>query len=68
MARPCRRAAFCFDVHVFDLRAPALAYFHEAFAQFGGQGIGPGHGRASLDRAEQLDLEDRAGLVTGAQR
>jgi hypothetical protein len=58
---------FCFDVHVFDLRAPALAYFHEAFAQFGGQGIGPGHGRASLDRAEQLDLEDRAGPVTGAQ-
>jgi len=57
---------FCFDVHVFDPRAPALAYFHEAFAQFGGQGIGPGHGRASLDRAEQLDLEDRASPVTGA--
>ena len=57
---------FCFDVHVFDLRAPALAHFHEAFAQFAAQGIGPGRGRASLDRAEQLDLEDRAGPATGA--
>ena len=57
---------FCFDVHVFDLRAPVLAYFHEAFAQFGGQGIGPGHGRVTLERAEQVDLDDRAGPVTGA--
>jgi hypothetical protein len=57
---------FCFEVHVFDLRAPALAYFHEAFAQFGGQGIGPGHGRVTLERAEAVDLEDRAGPLTGA--
>jgi len=52
--------AFCFDVHVFDLRAPVLAYFREAFAAFGAQGIGPGHGRASLERVEQLTLEGAA--------
>jgi hypothetical protein len=49
---------FCFDVHIFDTRPVVLAYFHQAFAQFGGQGIGPGHGRATLLRAEQLDLAD----------
>jgi hypothetical protein len=57
---------FCFDVHVFDLRAAALTYFHQAFARFGGQGIGPGHGRVTLERAEQMDLDGRAGPVTGA--
>lgn len=57
---------FCFDVHAFDLRPAVLAYFHEAFAQFGGQGIGPGHGRIALERTEQLDLADRAGPVAGA--
>jgi hypothetical protein len=57
---------FCFDVHVFDLRAAVLAYFHEAFAQFGGQGIGPGHGRVTLERTEQVDLDDHVGPVAGA--
>jgi hypothetical protein len=57
---------FCFDVHVFDLRTAVLAYFHQAFQQFGGQGIGPGHGRVTLERAEQLDLEGGAGPLTGA--
>ena len=51
---------FCFDVHIFDVRPVVLAYFHEAFAHFGGQGIGPGHGRATLEHAEQIDLEERA--------
>jgi hypothetical protein len=54
---------FCFDVHVFDLRAPVLEYFREAFAEFGAQGIGPGHGRVSLERVEQLDLDDGADEV-----
>jgi hypothetical protein len=57
---------FCFDVHVFDLRAPVLAYFHGALAQFGAQGIGPGHGRVSLEGTEQVDLEDRVAPVSGA--
>jgi len=49
---------FWFDVHIFDVRPVVLAYFHEAFAHLGGHGIGPGHGRASLERAEQIDLDD----------
>jgi hypothetical protein len=51
---------FCFDVHIFDPRPAVLDYFHEAFAQFGSRGIGPGHGRVGLERAEQVDLEDQA--------
>jgi len=51
---------FCFDVHVFDLRAPVLEYFREAFAAFGSQGIGPVHARVSLERVEQLNLDDAA--------
>ena len=54
---------FYFDVRVFDLRPAVLAYFHEAFAQFGGQGIGPGHGRVTLELAEQLDLDGHAAPV-----
>jgi hypothetical protein len=51
---------FCFDVHVFDLRPAVLRYFHEAFACFGNQGIGPGHGRVALERSQSVDLEDGA--------
>src|ERR1039457_4567575 len=52
---------FRFDVHVFDLRAGVLEYFREAFAAFGAQGIGPGHGRVSLERVEQLNPGRRGG-------
>ncbi|MGA2195279.1 MAG: CRISPR system precrRNA processing endoribonuclease RAMP protein Cas6 [Bryobacteraceae bacterium] len=55
-----RGEPFCFDVHVFDLRAPVLEYFHDAFAAFEAQGIGPGHGRVSLERVEQLNLDEGA--------
>jgi hypothetical protein len=56
---------FCFDIHIFDLRPTVLAYFHEAFAQFGSQGIGPGHGRVTLEGAEQVDLDDCARPMSG---
>jgi len=49
---------FSFDVHIFDVRPAVILYFQEAFARFGGQGIGPGHGRAALEHAEQIDLDD----------
>jgi len=58
---------FGFDIHIFDRRPAVLQYFHEAFAQFGNRGIGPGHGRATLERTEQLDLCDRAEPVAGAE-
>jgi len=57
---------FSFDVHIFDLREAVPSYFHQAFAQFGGQGIGPGHGRAVLERSEQVGLDDRPAPVDGA--
>jgi len=57
---------FSFDVHIFDLRPAVLAYFYEAFAAFGSQGIGPAHGRATPERTERLDLEDNIGPVAGA--
>ena len=57
---------FCFDVHIFDPRPSVLSYFHEAFSQFGSQGIGPGHGRVALQRIQQVDLVDHAGPVRDA--
>ena len=48
--------AFHFDVHVFDVRDPALPYFVLAFAQLAREGLGPGRGRAELTSVDQLDL------------
>ena len=50
--------AFHFDVHVFDVRDPALPYFVLAFAQLVREGLGPGRGRAELTSVEQLDLNE----------
>jgi len=53
-------AAFFLDVHVFDLNAPVLSLLRAAFAELARCGIGPGRGRAHLERVEQLDLQDHA--------
>ena len=45
-----------FDVHIFDVRDPALPYFVLAFAQLAREGLGPGRGRAELAAVDQLDL------------
>lgn len=50
---------FSFDLNVFDLRDPALAYFVLAFAQLAREGLGPRRGRASLAEVSQLDAERR---------
>jgi hypothetical protein len=55
---------FFVDVHVFDLREPALEHFRAAFARLGENGVGPGRGRAELDAVEQLDLADGGQTVT----
>lgn len=52
---------FAFDLHVFDLQQPVLAYFEKAFVQWAASGIGPGRGRARLDRVEALGLDGRPG-------
>ncbi|HTS63736.1 MAG TPA: CRISPR system precrRNA processing endoribonuclease RAMP protein Cas6 [Candidatus Acidoferrales bacterium] len=51
------------DAHVFDLHRPALVHFRNALARLAETGLGPGHGRARLEFAEQLDLLDRARAV-----
>lgn len=50
---------FSFDTHIFDLRNPVLPYLEAAFAETAAAGIGPGRGRARLDRIETLDLDER---------
>ena len=56
---------FFLDVHVFDLRAPVLTQFREAFTQLALRGIGPGRGRTELEWVEQLDLDEHGTEVTG---
>jgi len=51
---------FYFDLHTFYLQEPVLEPFLSVFRRIGSQGLGPGRGQATMERAEQLDLEDRA--------
>jgi hypothetical protein len=51
---------FSFDVHIFDMRDPALAYFVLTFAQLAREGLGPGRGRAELERVDLLGLDGTA--------
>jgi hypothetical protein len=52
--------AFHFDVHIFDIRDPALQYFVLAFAQLVREGLGPGRAPAQLTAVDQLDLDGAA--------
>lgn len=45
---------FTFDIHLFDLKNPAIVYFILAFAEVSKEGIGPRRGRAQLTKVEQL--------------
>jgi hypothetical protein len=51
---------FSFDVHLFDMKDPAIVHFVLAFAQVAKEGIGPRRGRAKLAQASQLDEQGRA--------
>ena len=57
---------FFFDVHVFDPVHPPIEALRQAFELAGAEGIGPGRGRATLERIEQLDLQDGATAVRDA--
>ena len=48
--------SFFIDAHVFDLHQPALEHFRAALIRLADQGLGPGRGRAELERTEQLEL------------
>ncbi len=49
------QTTFHIDVHVFDLREPALAWFTLAFAQLARDGLGPRRGRVDLVSVDALD-------------
>jgi hypothetical protein len=50
--------SFHFDIHIFDVRDPALPYFVLAFAQLAREGLGPGRALAALTSVDQLDLNE----------
>ena len=49
-------AAFHFDLNLFDIRNPAIAYLVLAFAQLGREGLGPQRRPVDLTSVWQLDL------------
>jgi hypothetical protein len=46
---------FSFDLNLFDMRSPAIAYLVLAFAQLAHEGLGPSRGRADLLEVAQMD-------------
>ncbi len=52
---------FHFDLNVFDVRDPSVAYFVQTFSELAREGLGPHRGRAQLESVWQLD---RAGEPT----
>lgn len=50
---------FSFDLNLFDLKNPAIAYLVLAFSQLAEEGIGPGRGRADLVEVVQLDVKGK---------
>ena len=49
--------AFHFDLNLFDIRNPAIAYLVLAFAQLGREGLGPQRRPVDLTSVWQLDLD-----------
>lgn len=48
-------ARFSFDLNLFDVRSPAIAYLVLSFAQLAHEGLGPSRGRANLAEVSQVD-------------
>ncbi|HLK69371.1 MAG TPA: CRISPR system precrRNA processing endoribonuclease RAMP protein Cas6 [Bryobacteraceae bacterium] len=59
---------FHFDVHLFEVREPFLAYFVAVFAQLAREGLGPRRGLAELTSVDQLDLQGEASPVFDGAR
>ena len=49
-------ATFYWDVHAFDTGHPPLEALRQSFERLAEEGLGPGRGRAALERVEQVDL------------
>lgn len=45
---------FFFDVNLFDTGQPSIAFFVASFAQLASEGLGPGRGRASLEKVTRV--------------
>ena len=56
---------FWFDLHLFDIRNPAIDEYKRAFARFAEDGVGPNQAKARLTRVEVLDLAGHA--ISGQQ-
>ena len=54
---------FFLDAHVFDLHQSTLVHFRAALSRLAEKGLGPGRGRAELERTEQLDVAGAAHAV-----
>lgn len=54
---------FHFDVHLFDLRRPAISYFVQTFSELAREGLGPRRGRVSLVGVSQLNLDRQPALA-----
>lgn len=53
-------AEFSFDVHLFDVRNPPIAYFVESFILAAKEGLGRTRGHASLTSVDLLDAAGKA--------
>lgn len=49
--------SFHFDLNLFDVHTPAIAYLVLAFAQLAREGLGPGRSRVELTGVSQLDQD-----------
>jgi len=52
--------AFHIDMHVFDSRPELMRAIRATFEQLGDTGLGPGRGRATLSRVEQIGTDESA--------
>jgi len=52
--------SFHFDLNLFDIHSPAVAYLVLAFAQLAREGLGPRRSRVELSRVSQLDAHGDA--------
>ena len=51
---------FHFDVILFQIDDPPISYFVRVFTELAGEGLGPGRGKALLERVEQVGLDGTA--------
>jgi hypothetical protein len=54
---------FHFDLHLFDMSSPAIAYFVLAFAQLARDGLGAGRRKVELTTVSKLDEQGEPGAV-----